>query len=366
MKAGYQPKTVRLHYAPGDPALAIRCYTMQQEMLEWASGARRPASPLYDGTLKSLVEFYEVHPDSPYHELRPATAKTYSKTMKSLMKHKGSRRVDQVDGADVRRWYKELVEARSKGWAYFTINVLKTVLAFGATKRIPECRVLREELSAARFHPGSPRKEQLTYQQLVTFRKTAHAMGHDWMALLLTLQFECSLRRIDIIGEWGEDNGAHGIRARGRVWRGGLTWSHIDSGGVLRKLVSKTQFTSQLEAVHAIDDYPLLAAEIARIPSERRVGPVVINPGTGLPPTDAQCRYYFRKIAREAGIPDAVWNMDARAGAVTEAYNSGADQKDVMALATHSEVKTSRRYNRDLTEQSRRAAAARVRSRKEP
>ena len=58
--------------------------------------------------------------------------------------------------------------------------------------------------------------------------------------------------------------------------------------------------------------------------AERRVGPIVINERTGRPYTPEQCRYNFRLIARKAGIPDTLWNMDARAGAVTEAYEAGA------------------------------------------
>jgi hypothetical protein len=33
-------------------------------------------------------------------------------------------------------------------------------------------------------------------------------------------------------------------------------------------------------------------------------------------------------VARAAGIPDAVWNMDARAGAITEAEDAGVDLDD--------------------------------------
>jgi hypothetical protein len=364
IKAGYLPKTVRLHYAPDDPALAVRCRALQAEMLAWASNNGQRRSTYYDGTFASLVGFYETHPDSPYHELRPATARTYHKTMALLMRHKGARRVDAVDASDVRRWYKELVEAHSKGWAYFTINVVKAVLSFGATKRIRECRELRAELREAKFQAAGRRKERLTYDQIEVFRKAAHVEGLGWMALCLTLQFGFGMRRRDVIGEWIDDQlGTDGIRNGKRLWRDGLTWAHVGADGVVRKLISKTMFTSELIAVHAIADYPDVEAELARIPLERRVGPIVINDRTGLPPTEAQCRHCFRLIARKAGIPDSIWNMDARAGASTEAYEAGATEEEAMALLTHSERRTSRGYLRDLTQQSRRAAAKRVASR---
>ena len=366
VKAGYRPKTVRLHYAADDPALAARCHVLQAEMLAWSGAHRRSPASLYDSTFASLVRFYETHPDSPYHDLQPGTQLTYSKTMKLLMVHKGTRRVDAVDGSDIRRWYKELCEASSKGWAYYSINVLKCVLSFGTTKRIVECTQLRTELRETKFQGGARRKERITYQQVVAFSEHAKADGRAWMGRVVRLQFELGLRRRDVIGEWINDGvGTDGIRNGKRVWRDGLTWGHIDSSGVLRKLVSKTQFTSQMEAVHQISDYPDLEAELRSTPTAERIGPIVINSGTGLPPTPEQCRYHFRRIATAAGIPPSVWNMDARAGAVTEAYESGATAEEAKALATHTQEKTNRGYMREQLNQSRRAAAKRVGSRKE-
>src|SRR6478736_3900687 len=58
VKAGYVPKTVRLHYDPDDPAqaplIAAACRKLQAEMLEWAAG-RRDGKRRFDGTVSSLV-----------------------------------------------------------------------------------------------------------------------------------------------------------------------------------------------------------------------------------------------------------------------------------------------------------------------
>lgn len=365
--AGYLPKAVRLHHEAGDPLLAARCHVLQAEMLTWLSecGKGRPA--IYSGTFASLVRYYETHPDSPYFDLKPKTQRVYSVTMELLMRHKGKRAVAGVDGSDVRRWYKELAEAKTQSWAYFTVNVLKAVLSFGATKRFKECALLRAELREARFNNGRRRTERITFEQVSTFRKTAHEMGFGWMALTLTLQFAFGMRRRDVIGEWVRDEtGEAGIRRRGNlVWRDGLTWGSIDEQGVVRKLISKTELTSALVAVHAIADYPEAVEEltIAGYPHERRVGPIILNSRTNLPPTEQECRYYFRKIARQAGIPDTIWNMDARAGASTEAYEAGATEEEAMALTTHTESSVNRGYLKDLQQQSHRAAVKRVGSR---
>src|SRR5262245_2928148 len=376
VKKGYRPKLVRLHYKADDPALVTRCQALQAEMLRWARDekvVRRAVD--YDGTFLSLVTFYEEHDDSPYHDLHPNTQKTYSKTMKALMRDKGKRRVDAVDGSDVRRWYKELEAVTSKSWAYYTISVLKGVLSFGATKRIKEAAVLRAELREARFGNGKGRTEQITYEQVVAFCEKARELGHDWMGRCLLLQFEFGMRRRDVIGEWirAEDDARDGgIRARRRVWhngtrvvvwRDGLTWNHIDSDGVLKKMLSKTAKTSEAVAVHTIADHPDLVAELARTPLEKRIGPLVIFPPTGVPPTEAHCRRFFRIIARAAGIPDAVWNMDARAGANTESFNADVTKDQRMAHLGQTQEKTNDRYIREVQQKSGEAARKRVASR---
>lgn len=366
IKAGYRPKNVRLHYVPDDPALIARCHVLQAEMLEWATSSGRGRAVAYDGSFASLVRLYETHPDSPYFDLHEKTQINYSTTLALLMRHKGKRLVANVTGADVRRWYKELVEAKSQHWAYYTINVLKTALSFGSTQRIGECRILRQELRDTRFRSGARRREHLTYAQVRAFCDKARELDYPWMARCLTLQFDFGMRRRDVIGEYiTDENSEHGIRIGKRVWRDGLTWAHIGDDRIVRKLISKTAKTSGLTAVHAIDDYPDAAADLALTPSEQRIGPLVIDPHTGKPPTFDRCRHVFRLIARAAGIPDDIRMMDARAGASTEAYEAGVSEEEAMALTTHTERKTNRGYLRDLTEQSRRAAAKRVASRKE-
>lgn len=355
---------VRLHYAADDPRLGDRCRVLQAEMLSWSVEYRHGPSTIYDGTFASLVRFYETHPDSPYHDLRPSTRAGYSKTMALLMRHKGKRIIATVDGADVGRWYKELEAANSRGWAYYTINVLKAVLSFGASKRIEECKVLRGEISAVRFKAGNRRKEYLTYQQVIAFNAAAKEMGLAWMGLCLLLQFDFGLRRRDVIGEYVTDEtGDAAIRIGKRIWRDGITWGHIDSDGIFRKKVSKTAFTSGETAVHAVDDYPELVAELAAMP--RRAGPIVLNSKTGLPPTDFQCRRAFRRVATKIGLPKNVWNMDARAGANTEAYAAGATADERLALLTHTEPETNEGYIREKIKLSRSTAAKRVASRKE-
>jgi hypothetical protein len=65
-----------------------------------------------------------------------------------------------------------------------------------------------------------------------------------------------------------------------------------------------------------------------------------------------------------AGWPDDVWNMDSRAGAVSEAFEAGAQAEDVMKAASHTQLSTTMRYNRGRIVQTSRVAEFRMARRK--
>jgi hypothetical protein len=65
-------------------------------------------------------------------------------------------------------------------------------------------------------------------------------------------------------------------------------------------------------------------------------------------------------IARAAGIPDTVKNMDARAGAITEAEDAGADLDEIRGAVGHTQASTTARYSRGAIGKSRSVAARRL------
>jgi hypothetical protein len=363
---GFQPKSVRLHYDVSDPqqaaAIRSRCERLQAEMLAWARGDHPEAAAIYDGSLRRLAQLYETDENSPYRDLKQATARTYSKMLRLLLMRVGEVYVDELTGADVRRWFRHMSEPTSEGdrprygYAGLMISILKSVLAYGVNQGYDDCAKVRGQLAVARFHHAPARSTFMTYEQVRAFSDAAHQLKRPSAALWVTMQFELGLRRRDVIGEWLFDLSGN------KIWRDGLTWGHI-TDGVMRKMVSKTARSTAREAVCRLADYPDLMAELDRLPPERRVGPIVINERSGLPYTPEQARALFRLVARAAGLPDDLWNMDVRAGAVTEAYESGATTEGAMALAAHTQPSTSRRYLRDTLEQSSRVAKLRTEGR---
>jgi len=92
---------------------------------------------------------------------------------------------------------------------------------------------------------------------------------------------------------------------------------------------------------------------------------MIISEHTGEPYKHRTFTQTWRKVANKAGLPKALWNMDARAGAISEAYDAGAGETDVMKHAGHKNRQTSARYNRGSIEQTSRVARLRLAKRSE-
>jgi hypothetical protein len=107
IKEGFKPKWVNLSYfAHDEAALIARCQRLTAEMQEWLSG-RRQRKPVFDGTVGSLITYYQVEPTSKYHRLAPASRRPYDVHARIVIETVGARRLDALDGRDFNRWYGE-------------------------------------------------------------------------------------------------------------------------------------------------------------------------------------------------------------------------------------------------------------------
>lgn len=370
VRKGFRPSSVRVHFDPADPLhllhIAARCRDLQGQMLSWSGEARFPSRNVYDGSLRSLIRRYQTDEMSPYRDLRPRSQEFYDYGLKLLDENVGEVTIAEVSGPDVRRWYRKFQEPAKIGGpertrrAYGAIQMLRVVINYGRSLKLAECRDLADALSAMEFQGARRRETRITHTQVTAFRAVAHEMGRPSMALGITLQFDLGMRQRDVIGEWLTDAmpGADGVTDHGLRWSDGLAFSHI-SGTVLRKRTSKTGKVVE----HDLAQLPDTLAELERIPPARRIGPLVLNEETGLPYKRRIYAKWFRVIARAAGIPDNVWSMDARAGAVTEALDAGAQPLDVMNAAGHTQLSTTQGYDRSMVKKTARVAQLRVASR---
>jgi hypothetical protein len=278
VKLGYRPSVIRLDIDPDEHiAIAQRCREEWAKMEAWLRAEHRPVA-IFDGTLGSLIDIYASDPESPYRELKYSTQQAYDDDLKILKNTVGARRLDKLIGEDFLRWYRKLREPKIKGGpqrirrAHGVMTMLRIVLGYGIVVGIPNCKRLKEILSEMRFKTAPPRKEVLTYDQAVAFIAKAHELGQPELALGQALQFEGTLRQIDIIGEWLPDP----ERPSGLRWANGLLWQDIKEY-VLQKGTTKTG----AEAAIDFNEYPLALAELRRVPSGERVGPVMLGGASG-------------------------------------------------------------------------------------
>lgn len=99
---------------------------------------------------------------------------------------------------------------------------------------------------------------------------------------------------------------------------------------------------------------------LAMFPLEQRIGALIVDETAGRPYAEFAYARDWREIARKASIPDAVWNTDARAGAITEAEDAGAELDTIRGSIGHTQASTTARYSRGAIGKSRTVALKRI------
>jgi hypothetical protein len=290
IKAGFPTQRANLKFfVDNEAALVARCHRLTAEMNEWLSG-RRSRETAFDGTIGTVIKLWQTDPSSPYHPLEASSRHPYDVYARMIVETVGERRVDALDGRDLRRWYAEWSAAltvRGKprlAAARMAMIVLKTALTFAATCRKPGCADLRNILGDIRFPGPRPRKEAPTAVEIIAARKAAHDLGHSPAALAYALQFEGAMRQWDVTGKWVplSDKKPSLVLDGMTKWVGPM-WAQIDDNLILRYTPAKTEFTSAAEVVLDLRMLPMVMEEMAKVPEEARRGPLIVNPRTGLP-----------------------------------------------------------------------------------
>ena len=362
-RAGYQPKLVRLHYDEGVPAhrslIEAACHKFQAEMLEWAGG-KRATNRTFDGTLGSLVRCYQTDEASPYRELKWNTQRTYDQVLGVVEKAFGTRTLSAIGIVDFRKWYDAAKQPKSPGGperirkAHGIISMIRRLMGYGIAAEHAGCDRLAAVLEVSRFKQPGRRRIKLELHHVEAFISKAIEMDRVSLAFGTVIQFETILRQRDVIGEWEpiRNSDATGITLNGRRWVNGLTWADLGKDFELFKDTTKTGQT----AAHDLKLSPLIARVMDHIPLASRIGPLIIDELAQRPYAMHAYTREWRKVATAAGIPKNVWNMDARAGGISEADDAGAELDDIRSAAAHTQASTTARYVRGTIGKSRRVA----------
>jgi len=354
--------------------IEVECQKQQSAMLAWLDGNvddKERLAPKFNGTLGSLADCYESDEDSAYQELKENSAEVYKAWLKMVRETVGLRNVSRVVAKDFRRWYRLWKErSTSRGTdgtrqAYGGIQIIRILLNFGSESGVKKCLELRMAMDNMKFRRNPPRNVVLTYAQVRAFLEEAWRLGEMFMALVQAIQFEFFLRQNDVIGQWRKIKPGYVAREGDviigeKYWRG-MTMEMIRLGDTLVVQTSKTG----KPVVHALASCQLVVECLEKIGKSVTDGPVA-RQADGSPWRDRQSfSKAWREIARAAGIPENVWNMDNRASGITEASEAGVPDDDIIKQSGHPQKEIMQDvYKRGGAAVSERSHAARQKYRK--
>jgi hypothetical protein len=303
---------LRLHSSAA-PAPVLPVATTPSEEL------RPPPQPqTNERTIKSLVEDYRVHADSPFQNIRFRTRENYNSLLRRIADDCGERKLSSLKAQDVQLLH-ERWTARGAAIAYSLVSMLRMLFGFGATVlQDAECERLSVVMAKIEFKVERGRSERLTAEQATAIRAMAHKVGRPSIALAQAFQFECpALRQKDVIGEWVPlaEQGSSEIIHDGRKWIRGLRWNQIDENLILRHVTSFGAKNVEVDLTQA----PMVMQELMML-GERPKGsePIIICEYSGRPWTAYEFRRWWRKVADACRIPKEVKNMDSRPGATND------------------------------------------------
>lgn len=299
--------------------------------------------------LSALISAYQSDPDSTYTKLRYRTRLNNGYLCARIDREYGSTLLTDINARFLLRCHEGWSVGGKIAMAHSLVAMLRTICSFGATiLENAACERLCGVLHKMRFETTKPRVERLTADQATAIIAKAHELGMHALALAQGFQFVGTLRQMDAIGQWVPiaEPGISDVTHDGQKWLRGIRWEEIDNNLILRHITSKR--LKEIEIDLTLD--PMMTGELRRHGIVGRTGPIIIHELTGLPYEAHRFRRDWRKVARLVGVPDAVFNMDSRSGAITEATDAGCDLEHVRHAATHSNISMTQRYSRGSAE----------------
>jgi hypothetical protein len=377
---GFPDTCIALPPDATDDELVKLCEDHTARLRRHIASVRRHGEPQtktrYDGSMKTACRIYQEHPLSDFNTVKFTTQRFYIGCLKRIENTVGKRLIRNLTILDFKNWYaqwrkpavtigkdgKRIVGPERIDRAHDTISMVRTVIYFMAALTHPDCERAAARLEKIKFEKGGARQEELTYQHATAFIRTAFDMSRRGVisadrALMMSIgvaaQFELMLRQMDIIGEWAP------IGAKRRLpdgivtldlpainpterWAGFFTWESV-SGWRWHVKTSKSKYRAAND--FDLTRYSLLHPLLDGVPLNKRIG-AIVKGEHGLPVRARSYGNWFRDIARASGIPDAVWNMDARAGGAGEADEAGATIEEIRDGLTHTNTTTTVRYIR--------------------
>ncbi|MFT7059897.1 MAG: integrase [Pseudorhodobacter sp.] len=361
-KEGYFTDPIRLVGEEGDGRdneRASKARELTREMLRWYNKEDALVKP---GSWLWLIGKFKTDEFSPYNEnVKASTRQSYLQTLKPLEVAIGGVMLADTNFETLMRWKKAMTDkfisrrkeenaSRAESGLppkpldathqiHNRFTALRYLTSHGVRIEAPDAMRIKNILAQMRITTPRRREIAMTRDQAQAVIAAADEAGNTGFALGFSCQWEFGLRAVDVRGQWLDYGGK-------QRWADGMTWDMINQGiTTLSKTPSKTEKSSPDAMVFDLTIVPEIRARLMQIPMDQRVGPV-IKMDAGRPYTKRHWQTTFRKFARKAGVPDEVYAMDSRAGAVTEAKAAGATAEQRQRFANHASATMTARYDR--------------------
>ncbi len=282
--------------------------------------------PDFAGDFNSLIESYQVHPESGYQQISFATKQLYDTCIKRISADHGHIRVSDVEGRDTfKGWHKTWSASGAVSMAWSRMKVVQALISFGAlVLKDRDCERLRTALYGAIPRKPKADREGMSEEQVVALRAKANAMGLASIALVQAFQRDTPLRQKEILGEWRpRDNARPSEIVDGDFdWFDGLLWREIDDLGRVRHRGARSanietdlrtapmvleELRLQYPGSVTFDPSGLPHFDRSALPAS---GAVAVSEYTGLPWKAPEFRRRWRAVADALGLSRTLHNSD--------------------------------------------------------
>lgn len=341
VKAGYRYKGERLEGVKGDnlhQARAARCVALTRDMVRWMDG-ELSSGPKH-GTWAYVISRYRGDDLSPMNDgsIKANTREGYVQQLDRLEQVWGDVDLDGTNFAMVKAVIKAMQDkGRSVDFIKRHVDTLRRVCRFGKAYEIPGCMRILSILEEVKVQTPAARNVIPTRDQVYAIIEEADRRNMHGFALGIMIQFEFSLRPVDVRGQWLKTDD-------GKRWQDGLTWDMFDrelSG--FSKVISKTKRSMPEPYWFDLTALPDIQKRLAAMPT--RVGPVIVS-RDNVPYEKTAWSRTWARLRDNLGLPKEIQCMDLRAGGITEAQQAGATQTQLRNAAQHKSIKTTDRYMR--------------------
>jgi len=365
-KMGYPVSSVRLPGEKGDGRDEERAREARRLTREMLAYYHADSPKLEQGTWGWLIHRYRHDKHSPIRDVKANTLENYNWCLdrwETAIGHILIRNTTYEFLCDRRDTMLE--KGRSVSYIHRMFNRLRAVASYGVLIEDPAAVKVNAVLSKMRFQSPPKRSVAPTREQVRAIVDEADARGMFAFATGILIQWTFALRAVDVRGQWlACDPAAGGITrklARNRRqkhlpvawerWQDGLTWDMFDDDlGAFEKVISKTHKSMpdpiRFELTYARE----IQMRLRILANRNRVGPVITSERDGMPYTKYGWSQAWARLRGDLGLPENVWMMDARAGAITEAKSLGADPYLLRDAAQHKNITTTDGYARGRSE----------------